>query len=107
MVVGVILTLVLASSHGAVGGAIATTATEFVLASTYAILLVRRRSDLRPSLSVVPKVVLAAAVAVVPCLLVSPPSVVSVVAASVLFFAVAVRTRALPGEVVDALRRRL
>jgi hypothetical protein len=39
--------------------------------------------------------------------LVSPPAVVSVVAASVLFFAVLVMTRAVPSEVVEALRRRL
>jgi O-antigen/teichoic acid export membrane protein len=105
--VGVGLTLVLAPDHGAVGGAIATTATEFVLAATYAVLLVRGRRDLRPSLSVVPRVVLAAALAVGPMLLLGPPSVVAAVVASAVFFAVLLATRALPPEVIQALRRRV
>jgi O-antigen/teichoic acid export membrane protein len=107
LLVGVALTVALASSHGAVGGAIATTATEFVLAGTYVVLLVRHRRDLRPELGVVPKVALAAVVALVPCLVISPPSVVSAIVASGLFFVVLVLTRGVPGEVLDALRRRL
>jgi len=56
---------------------------------------------------VVPKVALGAAVAVVPCLLISPPSVVSTIVASGLFFGVVLLTRGLPPEVLGALRRRL
>src|SRR5437879_12893355 len=67
LAVGIALTLTLASRHGAIGGAIATTATELILAATYIVLLVRHRPDLRPPLSVVPKAVLAASHPGPPC----------------------------------------
>ncbi len=107
LVVGIALTLALAPDHGAVGGAIATTVTEFVLAGTYAVLLVRGRRDLRPSLAIVPRVLLAAALAVGPMLLLGLPSVVKAIVASVVFFAVVLATRAVPPEVMEAMRRRV
>jgi O-antigen/teichoic acid export membrane protein len=103
-VLGTGLAIVLVSAHGALGAAIATTATELWLAAVYLVLLVRARPDLRPPAAIVPAVALAAAVAVAPPLLIGLPSLASTLLASALFFAVLALLGRIPPEIGQALR---
>jgi O-antigen/teichoic acid export membrane protein len=108
LVLAVGLTLALAPAHGAKGAAIATAVTEFVLAGTYAVMLLRREPDLRPSLIVLPKVLLAAAAAVAAGVLPSIPDVVGVVVSSAVYLVLLLVLRGIPAELFEAfgLRRR-
>jgi O-antigen/teichoic acid export membrane protein len=95
------LTAALIPGSGALGAAIAMTIAEALLAATYAIVLLRPRPELRPSLSVVPK----ALVAVTPALalLFTPlPEIVNVPLGSMLFFAILMALRGLPEGLVSA-----
>jgi O-antigen/teichoic acid export membrane protein len=103
-VLGTALAVVLISEHGALGAAIATTATELWLAAVYLVLLVRARADLRPRLSLAGPVALAAALALAPPLLLGLPSVASVAFATVMFFGALAAMRQIPPEILDALR---
>jgi O-antigen/teichoic acid export membrane protein len=105
LLVNAILTLVLASAHGAVGAAAAMTFAEFVICFVAVGLLLRSGSEvrfpLRPLLPVLPAGAAFAAFA-----LTGLPSVVQPIAGSVVYFAILIALRALPTEVFDALRRR-
>jgi O-antigen/teichoic acid export membrane protein len=103
-VLGTGLAAVLISSHGALGAAIATTATELWLAAVYLVLLLRARADLRPRFGLVPAVVLAAGTAVAVPLLLDLPSVPATLLGSALFFLVLGALRQIPPELFDALR---
>lgn len=103
-VLGTGLAVVLIYSHGALGAAIATTATEMWLAAVYLVLLVRARADLRPRFGLVPAVALAAAIALAAPLLLVLPSVPATLLGSVLFFAVLAVLRQIPPELFEALR---
>ncbi|MDQ4041411.1 MAG: hypothetical protein M3141_06635, partial [Actinomycetota bacterium] len=70
-------------------------------------LLVRHRRDLRPSVAIVPRIALAAGIAVAPCIALGLAPAISVVVASVLFFTVLWLVRAIPEEVIDAAQQRL
>lgn len=103
---GTVLVVILASEHGALGAAIATAATEWALALTYLVVLVRARPDLRPGLGIAGPVALAAAVAAVPGYLLGLPSGVAATLATAAYFGVLAALRAIPVEVLDAVRRR-
>jgi O-antigen/teichoic acid export membrane protein len=104
-VVAIAATIVLAPSHGAVGGAIATVGAEAVLA--LACLLTLARSPVtRPNLAVVPKVVAAVGAGLVPALIVPAHPLVLVVLATLCYAAVAFMLGAVPRDAIDALRRR-
>jgi len=103
-VLGTVLAIVLISAHGALGAAIATTATELWLAVVYMVLLTRARADLRPRGSLLGPVVLAAALALAPPLLLGLPSVVSVAVATVVYFGALAAMRQIPREILDAAR---
>jgi O-antigen/teichoic acid export membrane protein len=103
-VVGTALAIVLISNHGALGAAIATSVTELWLACVYLVLLTRTSADLRPRLSLLGPVALAAAVALAPPLLLGFPSVVSVAFATVAFFGVLAAMGQIPRELLDAAR---
>ncbi len=75
------LTIVLASSHGATGAAVATLCGESVLAIGSLVALLRGHRELRPGLAVILKVALAAAPAVVLALLSGVPSLVRAILA--------------------------
>lgn len=92
--------------YGATGGAVAATVTEAALALAYGLILAWARPDLRPRLAVVPRVMVATAVAVVPALLLDLPSVVLMLVSAAAFLAVAFAVRAVPQEVAAALLRR-
>jgi len=100
-------TLVLASSHGATGAAIATVAGESVLAFGSLLALSYRHPDLRPRLGIVLKVVPAAAPAVALALLTGVPSVVRALLALLAYGLLIVLTRAVPAEMRDLLPARM
>ncbi len=105
--VSCVLTIVLASSHGAMGAAIATLFGESVLAIGSLLGLLRGHPELAPKLRVVPKVVLAAAPAVVIALLSGVPSLVRALLALAVYGVVILLTRALPNEVFELLHERM
>jgi len=100
-------TLALASSHGAVGAAVATVCGETVLAVGSLLVLVRGHRELRPRLGIVLKVTLAAAPAVVLALLPGVPSLVRALLALLAYGLVIVLTRAVPEEAIELLPARM
>ena len=106
-VVSCTATVVLASSHGAIGAAVATLCGETVLAVGSLLALVRGRPELRPKLGVTLKVLLAAAPAVVLAVLPGVPSLVRALLALAAYGLVILLTRAVPDEVLELLPARL
>ncbi len=101
------LTIVLASSDGARGAAIATICGEGVLALCSLLALVHGRPELRPKLGIVLKVAFAAAPAVALALLPDLPSLVRALLALFVYGVLIVLTRAVPRELVELLPLRL
>jgi O-antigen/teichoic acid export membrane protein len=104
VVLGIALAVALAEAHGALGAAIATSATELTLAVVYGFVITRIRPDLRPRLGILPKAAVAAAVAVAVPLLLGLPSVVSALLGLALFVGVLLPLGGVPREVLHALR---
>jgi O-antigen/teichoic acid export membrane protein len=102
----VVLSLVLIPAFHADGGAIVTATLEIALALTYAVVLSRRRPELRPSLRQVPRVALALAAAFAVAEALPVGAVVSVIAGGVVLLAGLLVLRALPEEFLQALRQR-
>jgi O-antigen/teichoic acid export membrane protein len=100
-------TVLLASSHGAEGAAVATLCGETVLAVGSLLAVVRGHPELRPRLGVALKVALAAVPAVVLALQSGLPSLLRAVLAVVAYGAVILLTRAVPTEVLELLPARL
>lgn len=98
------LTLGLAPGFGAYGAAIASVAGDLILAATYAVALFRVQPDLRPKLAVAARVVTAAAVALLPLLVVDLPSSAAAALVVALYLGLLVLLRTIPPEVVEALR---
>lgn len=111
LVFSAVVIAVLVSVDGAAGAAIGLAAGELVAASATGALLVRRRPELRPSLRIVPLVVLAAGVALIPMLATGVPDIVQLVVSTMLYGVVLMLTRALPPELgallPDSLARHL
>jgi len=101
------LTIVLASSNGAKGAAIATLCGESVLAIGSLFALLYGHPEFRPKLGVVLKVAIAAAPAVVLALLSGVPSIVRALLAVAVYAVLLLVTRAVPAEVVELLPARL
>jgi len=101
-----ILTFALAPGHGARGAAIATVVGEAVLAAGCLIALVRARPDLRPDFGIVPRVVLAAAVAVGVAVVSGLPALPNALVAAALYTAGVLVLRAVPEELLVLVRRR-
>ncbi len=100
-------TIVLASSHGAKGAAIATVAGESVLALGSLLALAHRHPELRPRLGIVLKVVPAAAPAVAIALLSGVPSLLRAVLALIVYALLIALTRAVPAEMRELLPARM
>jgi O-antigen/teichoic acid export membrane protein len=90
-------------AHGATGGAIALMAAELTLAASYEVSLTRGRSQLRPSASFVARAACAAALAVVPVVVLGLPSLAAAVAGMLLYGGALVALRAVPVELLHAL----
>jgi O-antigen/teichoic acid export membrane protein len=102
-VVSCSLTIVLASSHGATGAAVATLCGETTLALGLLVGLLHGHRELRPNTGIVLKVLLAAAPAVVLALLTGVPSLVRMLLALGVYAVLIVLTRAVPAEVLELL----
>jgi O-antigen/teichoic acid export membrane protein len=106
-VVSCVLTIVLASSDGAMGAAVATLCGESALALGLLLALLHGHPELRPRIGIVPKVVLATVPATVLALLSGVPSLVRAVLALGVYGLLILLTRALPVEVLELLPARL
>jgi O-antigen/teichoic acid export membrane protein len=101
------LTIVLASSDGARGAAIATLCAESVLALGSLMALVRGHPEFRPKLAVIGKVVIAAIPATVLALLSGVPSLLRALLALAVYGLLVLIMRAVPAEVIELLPARL
>lgn len=101
------LTLLLASSDGATGAAIATLCGEIVLALGSLLVLVRGRRELSPRLGVVLKILPAAVLGTALAVLPDVSSLVRALLALGMYGLVIALTRAVPAEVIELLPARL
>jgi O-antigen/teichoic acid export membrane protein len=104
--VSCVLTLVLATSHGATGAAVATVCGEFTLALGSLVALAHGHPEFRPNPAIIAKVTLAAAPGVALALLSDLPSLVCALLALLIYAVMIVITRATPKEIVELLPRR-
>ena len=102
----VALTLALAPGHGAVGTAYANLAGEAVLVGGYFLALRRGEDGARISLELLPRVALAAAAGVAVALLVQASPLLGAALAGAAYVAGLVLLRAVPAEILEALRAR-
>lgn len=105
LAVSIVLTIVLASSDGARGAAVATLCGESTLAVGALIALTWHRPRYRPQIGVVVKVAAAGGVAALVSLVPSMPSIVRAIVAVSVYGAGVLLLRAVPGELRVALRR--
>jgi O-antigen/teichoic acid export membrane protein len=105
LIVSCALTLILASTHGAQGAALATLCGELTLAAGYLLVLVLGNPELRPRLQIVPKVALAAVPAVALALALELPSLVRAVLALAVYGLLIAWTRATPEEITALIPR--
>jgi O-antigen/teichoic acid export membrane protein len=106
LIVSCALTLILASSHGATGAALATIFGEATLAVGSLIALTRGNPEFRPPLAIILKVAIAAVPAAALALAADLPSLVRALLAVALYGLVIVVTRATPKEIVELIPRR-
>lgn len=106
LVISVTLTLVLVPRHGADGAAIAVTVGELAVAVMALGLLRRARRDLWPSFATVPRVLPAVALAAAAGFVPGIGPVAGVAAATVVYVGVLAALRAIPAELLQAVRRR-
>jgi hypothetical protein len=99
----VVLTLILAPAEGARGAALAVTIGEVVRALATGVALVRVRAELRPRLTVVPKLAVALGLAGL-VVLTGINAVIVCILASGIYFGLLAVTGALPPEVWGAFR---
>jgi O-antigen/teichoic acid export membrane protein len=107
LLLAVVLSIVLIPAFGAEGSGAVTASLEICLAAAYGVLIARRRPDLVPSVAIVPKVALALAAAFavgIPLLAVHP--VVATATGAGAYAAVLWVLKAIPPELLAALRRR-
>jgi len=104
LVVGVILVVVLASTHGAQGAALGTAITEVAGAVAMPLMLMRSDPQVVPSMTMVPRVALAAGLATLVVLIPNVPVIGVVAMATVVYFAILLAVRAIPEELLVELR---
>jgi O-antigen/teichoic acid export membrane protein len=103
LILNAVLVTLLVLADGARGAAIGTAIAEIANGSVQAVLVIRGRPKLRPSLSIVPLVALAAAAGLVPLALPDVPTIARLVLSTILFGMVLLLTRALPPELVHLI----
>jgi lipopolysaccharide exporter len=103
LAVNAALVSVLVTADGARGAAIGTGVAEIFAASAAAFCVIRGRPALRPSLRVVPPVILASALGLAPIALGGVPVIVRLAISVTLFASTILLTRALPPEVSAVL----
>lgn len=92
-------------AHGAIGAAITLLAAELTLAACYEISLTGRRREMRPAIGFVARVVLAAAIAMLPVLALGVPSLAAAVIGAVVYGAMLLALGIVPAELRAAFRR--
>jgi O-antigen/teichoic acid export membrane protein len=105
LIVSCVLTLLLASEHGARGAAVATLCGELTLSAGCLLVLVQGNPELRPRLQILPKVALAAVPAVALVLALELPSLVRAVLALAVYGLLIAWTRATPEEITALIPR--
>jgi O-antigen/teichoic acid export membrane protein len=105
LIANVVLVTVLTRSFGAQGAAVATFLAELAMTVGFAVGI--QRSGLRPtvSLSLIPRIVVAALIAASPLLIPNLPNPVALALAILLFVGAALALRAVPPELLDEGRR--
>ena len=104
LVLAAVLSVVLIETDGAEGAAVALTVTELALAAAYGIALTRSGVGLSDVGRLVGPIALALSVAVAVPLLVGLPSLVAMVTATIIYFAILFVTRSIPAEISNELR---
>jgi O-antigen/teichoic acid export membrane protein len=107
VLVALVLSGLLISSHGATGAAITTISLEVVLATLYAVALSRGDAGLRPELGALPRVLVALGAALATGLLLPVGVVLATFAAVAVYAALALALGAVPEEIAAALRERV
>jgi O-antigen/teichoic acid export membrane protein len=103
LTVSIVATIVLASTDGARGAAIATICGETTIASLMLFALVRHRPQYRPSARFILKMALASICAVPIAVVPAIPSVPRAIAAGTVFLVIILATGALPSEIMEIL----
>ena len=103
LVLNIVIVSILTSADGARGAAIGTGITEIVVAVVQAWLFSRSGHSLRPSISMLPRVLVTTAVALIPLTLTGVPTLTRLAISTVSFVVVAAVTRAIPAEVLSLL----
>jgi O-antigen/teichoic acid export membrane protein len=107
LLLAVALSVVLIPAAGADGGAITTAVLELFLAAANGFFLFRVRPDLRPGASVLPRLALALFVGLgVGAALLAVHDVVAVAGGSLAYIGMLFALRAVPPELLEAVRRR-
>ena len=104
LVLGTILVVLLASRWGAEGAAAGTAITELLLAASVPLVLLRTDPQVVPSMRVVPRVLLAGALAATVVLIPGLPAVAAAALASVAYFVILLAVHAIPDEILAELR---
>ncbi len=105
LIVGSILVVTLASTHGAQGAALGTAITEVGLAVAVPFVLKRTDPHLMPSLWAVPRVALAGGLAASVAFIPGLPAIALVALATIVYAAILLSVRAIPEELLEELRR--
>ena len=103
--VGCPLLVVLTSTHGAQGTAVATVVVELLVVALGALAVARHERELLPSLRLVPRVALAAALAIAPALAFDLAAAKAVVVGGLVYVLFVILLRAVPDELFVELRR--
>jgi O-antigen/teichoic acid export membrane protein len=106
LIVSCVLTLILATTHGATGAAVATVFGEVTLAIGSLVALTRGHPEFRPPLPIILKVAFAAAPAAAIALASDLPSLARALLALALYGVLIILTRATPKEIVELIPRR-
>jgi O-antigen/teichoic acid export membrane protein len=106
LAIGVVLVVVLTGPYGATGAAAATVAGELVLIALCIWTLARHDAALAPSWRPLPKVALAAGLAVAPTVLLGLPAAAAAASGAVIYSALVLAFGLIPEELFAELRRR-
>jgi|HubBroStandDraft_4_1064222.scaffolds.fasta_scaffold07249_4 O-antigen/teichoic acid export membrane protein len=103
LILNAVLVTLLVLADGARGAAIGTAVAEILNGSAQAVVVIRGRPKLRPSLSILPLVALAALAGLIPLVLSPLPTIVRLFLSTALFGLVLVVTRAFPPELLHLI----
>lgn len=107
LVVTLVVAALLVGPFGAQGAALATVVGELTLLAAYLLAVVRRSPDLRPSMRILPRVLLAAAVGALAAQVSGLADILRVALGSIAYFAVLGVLGGIPRELTDALMARV